>query len=100
LCKPRRRRTRVSVAVTSSSGAAPRALRLIVRRATDLRRIYVPQRSNSDGSYALTDIAAGRYQIVARGESGWGGTEVVVDGEHPASAAIVLSPGVTVRGTV
>src|SRR4029079_15901733 len=48
----------------------------------------------------LTDIAAGRYQIVARGDSGWGGTEVVVDGEHPANAAIVLSPGVKVRGTV
>ena len=98
--EPPRPRTFVTVAVTSSTGEVPKSLQLILRRAGDLRQLYAPDRPNGDGTHTLTDIAAGRYQIVARGNSGWGGTEVVVDGEHPVNAGIVLSPGVKVRGTV
>jgi len=97
---PPRPRTHVTVSVTSSSGETPRNVELIVRRAGDLRRIYVPHRPSGDGGHALTDIGAGRYQVVARSESGWGVTEVVVDGEHPVNASIVVSPGVQVRGAV
>jgi hypothetical protein len=98
--EPPRPRTSVTIAVTSSTGEPPGSVQMILRRAGDLRPLYTSSRENGDGTYVLTDIAAGRYQIVARGNSGWGGTEVVVDGEHPVNAAIVLSAGVKVRGMV
>ena len=98
--EPPRPRTYVTVAVTSPTGEAPQSLQLILRRPGDVRTTYSSNRPNPDGTRTLTDVASGRYLIVARSGASWGGTEVVVDGEHPATAAITLSRGVAVRGRV
>jgi len=98
--EPPRPRTYITVAVTTSAGEQPKQFQLILRRAGELRPVYSSNRPNPDGTRTLTDITAGRYLIVARAGTAWGGTEVAVDGEHPATASITLLPGARVRGIV
>jgi hypothetical protein len=98
--EPPRPRTYVTVAVTTSGGEQPKQFELFLRRAGDLRPVYSSNRPNPDGTRTLTDVSAGRYLIVARAGTEWGATDAVIDGEHPATAAITLLRGVRIRGTV
>jgi hypothetical protein len=91
--------TYVTVMATGPDGQPPRVLQLLLRKAGQDRDTSSSSRPNPDGSRTLTDVAAGEYRITARSGALYGTADVLVDGEHPNTVAISLTPGVRVTGT-
>ena len=93
-----RPKTYVTVAATEAEGRAPRMFQVSLRRPGEMRVAFSSSRPNPDGTRTVTDVDAGRYTVVARGDESWGTADVQVEGEYPATVAITLTPGVRVRG--
>jgi hypothetical protein len=90
--------TYVTVAAAASDGKPLRFVQVSLRRPGELRQVFSLSRANADGTRTLTEIPAGQYKAIAHSGSYWGSAEVLVDGEHPASVSLSLTPGVRVRG--
>ena len=105
--------TLLTVSATAADGQPLGPLQVQLRWPGATRYTYSYGTLNADGSRTFSDVAAGRYRVAAQARpprptpgqpssstTYWGGADVSVEGDRPASVAVTLTPGVRIRGQI
>jgi hypothetical protein len=92
--------TQVTVLPMASDAQPLPYVRIELRRPGEVRSAYSSGTRNPDGSTTFAGVRAGQYKAIARTDTHWGGADITVDGERPATVSLTLVAGARVRGAV